>query len=173
MKKLILIPIVLIICALLYIFVFKNKTYVQIQDDGVYYGMSTNKLIKIKGDPVEIKNEPGDTPFKQYLYNEVIENFDAKNVYGFKDSFFSQQLFYVMSQIDTKSKEKGILLFHKLYNDLTNYYENKKNYYNNGIKEENENELSATLGTDDGAIGISIELSYSNNIVYINAIDME
>lgn len=174
MKKIIYIitPIVLIVVITTLAFSF-NKKYVSIQNDGVYFGMSYNKLVKIKGQPYETLKSGLDTPFDYYSFHEEIDGYSAESTYVFDNSLFGSKLFSVniSVQIDDLADAKN--LFDNIYQRLTEYYKTQKNYFNSYILQNGQNEYSAELGTDDGATGINVSLDLENYTLTISAFNQE
>ena len=52
------------------------------------------------------------------------------------------------------------------------YYKTQVNYYNSGTKTTEESELTVSFGTDDGAVGVSNDISLSGTKVTISTFDL-
>lgn len=170
----IIIPIVLIVIAVLLInyfltlWYFNPKIYVSIQDDNVYYNMTVNDLIKIKGDPVEEYTETEVSPTQTYCFKENICGFSADSSYTFYKPFLGTRLTNVNITIYCNNSNEAKNLFNDIYERLSKNYKALDNYYNNGIVEISNTEFSAELGINNGATGILNQIIFSDNTLTIN-----
>lgn len=151
----------------------RDRDYVSIQDDGVYFGMSYNKLVKIKGQPYETLKSGLDTPFDYYSFHEEIDGYSAESTYVFDNSLFGADLFSVDVSVQIDDLEDAKNLFDSIYQRLTEYYKTKKNYYNDPVSQNGTNSYSASLGTNNGATGISVDLDLENYTLTISAFNQE
>ena len=135
--------------------------------DHVSFGMSPRQLKAVKGEPREI-SESTVSPHLWYDYTERIENYEAAVQYTFLNKTFSKSLIGVSAEIAVDDLKQAKELFDNVYQVLTQHYEIYPYYYNNGIVTENDHRYHASLGTDEGATGISVRIAYEYGSLQIN-----
>ena len=169
MRKWIFLIIVLVFVVIFLILLMLQKEYLSIQNDNVYFNMSEKALEKIKGKPIEINHDIGDTPFDEYIFIEQIYRYQAKSSYAFYQSLFGLKLNRVFIEISNLTFDEAEEIIDQITNSLTSYYSNKKGYFNNGLQVK-EDTFNLVLGTNNGAIGNSFHIKYEDGNLTLSAI---
>ena len=176
MKKILLfslISIFIVGALILLIFFTKPKEYLSIQNDKVFFGMSTNELIKIKGDPIEINSDIGDTPFDEYVFIEKLFGYNTRGSYSFNKSFFGLKLQSAYFVVDNLNYDDAKLCIDNVLHSFESFYSKKNNFYNNGLQSNDVSYIETSFGTNDGATGISCDMVYKDNSLIINIIKQD
>ena len=158
-------------------FRFPNKSnIVGFPNKEAYFFMSPSDLTKQCGDPNEIVADTL-TPYDFYHYTENILGIESNTTYDFYRSPFGKYLTRTHSDTPVSSVEQGKDVVSKIYNQISDVYSGRTDYYNNGIKESNFYDIQyieADLGIKHGATGIYINIKYSSssNEVRVDVVEM-
>ncbi len=136
--------------------------------DDVSFGMSPRQLKAVKGQPVEVSGSTV-SPHLWYDYAEHVGGYKATVRYTFLKTLFSKSLSGVSFTVTVDDAAQAKEWFDELYQLLTQYYETHPYYYNNGVVTESERHYRASLGTDEGATGIAVDLAYEYGVLSLNA----
>jgi len=143
-----------------------EKNYLAIQDDGTYFDMSVNRLKNIKGEPIEIEKDFGDTPFDEYVFQETIHGYSARSTYVFWDEFLFTRLVRAHFSFEEMDYAAAKSLAEKMYTAFSDQYSARDGFYSDGFTEEN-GAFEGSMGVNFGATGIECSFSYADGKLHV------
>lgn len=130
----------------------------------VSFYMTNTLLWLIKGAPSEKQHlEEIDGIIWCYEQDELLGH-TATSEFWFSKPCLTRRLTMAIYSIDNLDLKTGEMLFYQLNEECVKQYSGLDDYYHHPIDDQllNEGTLSTSLGTDNGATGISIDILFSN-----------
>ena len=172
-KTIILSAIVLcLVCVIGCISVLTPKDYLAIQNDDVYFGMSSLRLKWAKDVDYYERTNHSDTPLISYTFDEKIHGNTAKSTYFFRKTVFGEKLIRADITFENINYDIAKNIIEKMSDLFSKEYSVRTGFYDNALIEQN-NLLEKSLGVDTGATGISCTFEYSKSELYIYLVKQE
>lgn len=171
-KSMLTISVILVICIIM-VYVFCSlpflKDYVSIQDDNIYFGMSKNTLLRIKGQPFETAIQRGDTPMDEYVFQEILDGYAVCCTYV----FYRNRLLEVECIVEDISYEDALALSNRIEKRQKEQYVGKVGYYYEPFITNGSTSFNISHGTNTGPGGILFDINYVSGQLRINAVKQD
>ncbi|MBC8611608.1 Uncharacterised protein [uncultured Ruminococcus sp.] len=151
-------------------FLLSNKQYVAIQQEGAYFNMTSQTLLRLKGNPVEVYKNAGDTPSDIYVFQEEVYGYPAIGDYRIFRGGWKEQLIEVSFQISDLTLDEAQKICNQIYESVKAEYSDHQDFYNSGVQTDGVSYLKLECGTDTGATGISYDFNYEGGELSISAL---
>ena len=143
------------------------KTYISIQNDGVYFDMSEKQLMRIKGTPIKIDREIGDTPFDRYVFADQLYGYQAESEYHLLRTWSGLKLRRAFMEVKNLNYEAARELLDRITDSLKKQYSKKRGFYEKELQGDDISFFSFGLGVNEGATGIDFYVDYEDGTLLI------
>lgn len=143
-----------------------TRDYVLIQKDGIYFDMTKSSLLRIKGTPIEVKNNVGDTGKVEYVFNEQLGDYKICCSY------------YVLAgrliEIDCTIKDIDYYAALEIINEILDaqgqHYSQYDGYYCGDMESSEGKSFSLSHGVNTGFNGIAFDVQYVAGVLTISGV---
>lgn len=167
-----LLPLLIFVCAVTACGNNSSDFSVSLQNDGVCFGMSFDDIKDIKGEPLEVLSDYCDTPFVAYTYAENTFELKADTAYIFENNLLSSELNEVEFTFEPSDYDTAMDIAKRIYDNVKSNYKSKDGFYEEEFDEDNDS-FRASLGTTNGACGVSVIIKYSDGSLCVSAINQK
>lgn len=165
MKKYIIIGLVIVVLLIAFFALISLQDEKEIPlVEGLRFGMSPQKTVKMLGDPIEMISNAGDSEKTVYCFQTSVLGQDARITCYFQND---KQLAEVHFRWETGESS----LYDQVYECVHSHYSDKRDFFLKSYEETGSETMRVSIGTDNGVTGLFYDIVKDDSSILVTCID--
>ena len=138
--------------------------------NGLNYSMRPNQVAKLLGEPIQVKENRALSPEVFYIYEVELDGVLTQVIVSFLDD---KHMLSVVAQADASSSECAKKLFDSWKSKEIAAHKDETGYYCGKLQKSSDTDYQITLGTEQGAVGLTVDISVTGSFVKVYSVYMD